>query len=78
MLTQSMMLKTIKPTPIFQKRHYDWLASLMAATRPEVDDLAAFDQWHAMASNLMVCLEDEAKQSGTNFKRAVFWSVCNA
>ena len=78
MLTRSMMTKTIKPSPMFQKRHYDWLASLMAATRPEAYDLAAFNQWHAMVSNLMVCLKDEAEQSGTNFKPALFRSACNA
>ena len=77
MLTQSMMLKTIKPTPVFQKRHYDWLANWMAAERPSGDH-ELYGAWREMRDALVHRLEEEAKQSGTNFKPALFRSVCNA
>ena len=78
MLTQSMMLKTVKPSPMFQKRHYDWLANWMAAERPADAFYELYGAWLETRDALVRRLEEEAKQSGTNFKPAKFREACNA
>ena len=60
--------------PLFQKRHYGWLAQWLAEQSYAYEDIR---EWDSLCDAMCGALQRQAKQDGTNFKPDLFLSACS-
>lgn len=65
-----------RKTPLFQKRHYEWLAAFLAERRPDIHDPVGHGHWTDIVDEMEDCLSRQADVDGVNFKPKMFLEAC--